>query len=125
VLPKTMTTSFYATPAPNAPIRNVAELADKLWYKALETAGPQAIHDDCKQQLHDIIQQGAERMFEENRTTATDLALAEDNIGRLVDLMKHHAELFNHPQWLGEDTLGATDNVLRVMRFELWPFWPW
>jgi hypothetical protein len=83
------------------------------------------IYDDCRGQLHHIIQRGAERMFAENRTTARDIVLAEENVARLVDLMKHHAVLFNHPQWLGEDTLGASDNALRVMRFELWPFWPW
>jgi hypothetical protein len=120
-----MTTSSYSAPAPSAPIRDVADLADRLWQKVLETARHLAIHAECDQQLHDIIQRGAERMFEENLTAAKDLALAEENIARLVELMKHHAELFNHPQWLGEDTLGATDNVLRVMRFELWPFWPW
>jgi hypothetical protein len=116
---------LYSTPVPSGPIGSVAGLADKLWQKVLEKAGSLAIHAGSEQQLHDIIQKGAERMFAENRTTKEDLSLAEDNIGRLVELMKHHAELLNHPQWLGEDTLSATDNALQVMRFELWPFWPW
>jgi hypothetical protein len=128
VLPKAMMRYASSTPAPEAPRRTEgtsAELADKLWEKVLETTGQLAIHSGCEQQLRGIVQQGAERMFTENRTTQEDVTLAEENIGRLIDLMKHHAELLNHPQWLGEDTLGATDRALQVMRFELWPFWPW
>jgi hypothetical protein len=104
---------------------NVTELANKLWEKVVESADPLSIHSDCEQQLHRIIQRGAERMFAENRTAPEDLVLAEANIDRLINMMKHHAELLNHPQWLGEDTLSSVDRSFQVMRFELWPFWPW
>jgi hypothetical protein len=120
-----------ATPSP-APRRRAevratspAELGNQLWKKVIEAAGLLPIHSGCEQELHGIIQRGADRMFAENRTAPEDLVLAEANIGRLINLMKHHAELLNHPQWLGEDTLHAANRALQAMRFELWPFWPW
>lgn len=121
-------------PAPTAPrprrdagvgSTTADELGNQLWAKVLAATGPLEIHDNCEQQLGAIVQKGAERMFRQGRTTAQDIALAEENIERLVGLMKHQAELLGHPQWLGEDTLGEATKALQVMRFELWPFWPW
>lgn len=70
-----MMPTSYATPAPEAPRRtkvSAAEVVDHLWEKVLVEAGPLEIHSDCEQQLRAIIQQGAKRMFAENRTTRKD-----------------------------------------------------
>jgi hypothetical protein len=85
-------------------------------------AGPLEIHMGCEQQLRGIIAQGAERMALENRTAPGDIAMAEENLGRFVGLMKHSAELLGHPQVLGEDTLLAADQTLIVLAFRPWPF---
>jgi hypothetical protein len=118
----------YSTPAPEVPRRtriSTTELTDQLWETVLTSVGPLEIRAGCEQQLREIIAQGAKRMALERRTAPDDIGMAEQNLERLIGLMKHNAELLGHPQWLGEDTLLSADSALRLMRFELWPFWPW
>jgi hypothetical protein len=120
-----MTTSSYSAPAPDTPYRTgitTQTIGDQLWKKVLLEAGPLEIRDSCQQQLHEIIEQGAERMTLENRLGPADIFTAEENLGRFVGLMKHSAELLGHPQVLGEDTLFAADQTLIVLAFRPWPF---
>jgi hypothetical protein len=120
-----MTTSSYSAPAPDAPYRTgitTRTIGDQLWKKVLLEAGSLEIRDSCEEQLHEIIEQGAERMTVENRVGPADIFTAEQNLGRFVGLMKHNAQLLGHPDWLGEDTLRAADEALIVLAFRPWPF---
>ena len=96
-----------------------------MWEKIVTSITGLDIDKDFDRRFHEIVQRGAERMFAENRTTPVDIALAERNILRLVTTMRKHARLLNHPESLSEDTLVASERSLKVMRLELWPFWPW
>jgi hypothetical protein len=101
-------------------------LANRFWEKALDAIRPLELHDRCEQILHQIIQQGAERMAEQGRTGATDILQAEEHVTKLIGLLRAQAIRLGHPKWLGEDTLQAvTDGARLQARFELWPFWPW
>lgn len=101
-------------------------LANRFWERALDAIRPLELHDRCEQILHQIIQQGAERMAEQGRTSDSDILQAEEHVTKLIGLLRAEAILLGHPGWLGEDTLQAvTDGVRRLARFELWPFWPW
>lgn len=119
-------------PAPEAPRRNTSvrkltaeELGNRLWEKVIVSTIGVDIDKDFDRRLHQILQQGADRMFAERRITPADIALAEKNILHLINTMRKQARLLNHPEWLGEDTLIASEQALKVMRLELWPFWPW
>jgi hypothetical protein len=118
-----------STPAPEAPRRaanmTAEELGNRLWEKIIASTIGLEIDKDFETRLHEIVQRGANRMFAENRTTPADIVLAEENSSRLVATMRKQARLLNHPESLDEDTLIASEGSLKIMRFELWPFWPW
>lgn len=69
-----------------------------------------------------------ERMENEGRLAPHDLALAETNLRRFIELMKTEAVFLGHADRLDRDVFEAVERQLKrkgLLSLEsLWPFWP-
>jgi hypothetical protein len=103
-------------------------LIDNLWQKTVETANPAEISPRCGHFLRAWNSLAVERMETEGRLAPEDLAAAEDNVRRFVQLMKTEAVFLGHPNRLDRDCFRAAHRGLErrsiLSQFTLWPFWP-
>jgi len=103
-------------------------LIDELWETAVETASPGKFGPRCERFLRAWNYLAVERMEEEGRLTPEDLAKAETNLKRFIDLMKIEALFLGHENRLDRDCFQAAHRRLErrsiLTHFTLWPFWP-
>ncbi len=103
-------------------------LINELWQTAAETASPGKFGPRCERFLRAWNCLAVERMEEEGRLTPEDVATAETNLRRLVDLMKTEAVFLGHVNRLDLDCFQAAHRRLErrsmLTQFTLWPFWP-
>ena len=103
-------------------------LIDELWQTTVETASPAEIGPSCGHFLRAWNSLAVERMEAEGRLAPEDLATAEDNLRRFVQLMKTEAVFLGHPNRLDRDCFQAAHRRLErrsiLSQFTLWPFWP-
>jgi hypothetical protein len=106
---------------------SAATLNEQLWITVLEAADPLKIDPSCQLFLQAWITNGVERMHNESRTTADDVATAKGNLKTFVELMK--AEPLAHgAERLDNKCFHAAQHSLERRSFltvySLWPFWP-
>jgi hypothetical protein len=103
-------------------------LMDELWQTTIETASPAEIGPHCGDFLRAWNSLAVERMETEGRLTPEDLATAEDNLRRFVQMMKTEAVFLGHANRLDRDCFHAAHRRLErrsiLSQFTLWPFWP-
>jgi hypothetical protein len=103
-------------------------LIDNLWQTTVETASPAEISPRCGHFLRAWNALAVERMETEGRLAPEDLATAEDNLRRFVQLMKTEAVFLGHANRLDRDCFRAAHHGLErrsiLSQFTLWPFWP-
>jgi len=103
-------------------------LIDELWQTTVETASPAEIGPSCRHFLRAWNSLAVERMEAEGRLAPEDLATAEDNLRRFVQLMKTEAVFLGHPNRLDRGCFKAAHRRLErrsiLSQFTLWPFWP-
>ena len=103
-------------------------LRDKLWNTAVQAARPFNIGPRCVRSLRAWNAMGIERMKLEHRSSPEDLAIAENNIKRLVRLMKREGIFIGHIEQLDYDCFDAAHRILErnsiFPQSTLWPFWP-
>lgn len=101
---------------------------DELWETAVETASPGKFGPRCERFLRAWNHLAVERMQEEGRLTPEDLATAETNLRRFIDLMKTEAVFLGRANRLDRDCFQAAHRRLErrsmLTQFTLWPFWP-
>jgi hypothetical protein len=102
-------------------------LIDELWQTTVETASPAEI-GRCGHFLRAWNSLAVERMATEGRLTPEDLATAEGNLRRFVQMMKTEAVFLGHANRLDRDCFQAAHRRLErrstLSQFTLWPFWP-
>ena len=106
---------------------STATLNDQLWVTVLESADPFRIDPSCQLFLQAWITNAVERMYDEKRIAADDVAIAKENLKTFVDLMK--AETLAHgTERLDNKSFHAAQHNLERRSFltvySLWPFWP-
>ena len=103
-------------------------LSDELWQTIVETASPAEIGPRCEAFLRAWNFLAVERMETEGRLKPEDLATAEHNLRRFVQLMKTEAVFLGHASRLDRDCFQAAHRRLEqrsiLSQFTLWPFWP-
>ena len=101
-------------------------LIDELWQTTVEAASPAEIRPSCGHFLRAWNSLAVERMETEGRLAPEDLATAEDNLRRFVQLMKTEAVFLGHPNRLDRDCFQAAHRSLErrsiLSQFTLWPF---
>jgi hypothetical protein len=101
---------------------------DELWETAVETASPRTFGPRCELFLRAWNFLAVGRMEEEGRLTPEDLATAETNLRRFIDLMKTESVFLGHANRLDRDCFQAAHRRLErrsiLTQFTLWPFWP-
>ena len=111
-----------------AAVLDLGMVIDELWQTTVETASPAEIGPGCGHFLRAWNLLAVERMEAEGRLTPEDLATAEDNLRRFVQLMKTEAVFLGHPNRLDRDCFRAAHQRLErrsiLSQFTLWPFWP-
>jgi hypothetical protein len=106
---------------------STATLNEQLWITVLESADPLKIDPSCQLFLQAWISNGVERMRDESRITADDVATAKGNLKTFIELMK--AEPLAHgTERLDNKCFHAAQHSLERRSFltvySLWPFWP-
>ena len=106
---------------------STATLNEQLWLTVLESADPLKIDPSCQLFLQAWIANGVERMLNESRITADDVATAKGNLKTFIELMK--AEPLAHgTERLDNKCFHAAQHSLERRSFltvySLWPFWP-
>jgi hypothetical protein len=106
---------------------STVNLNEQLWETVLESAGPLKIDASCQLFLQAWITNGVERMRNENRIGAEDVAAAKDNLKTFVELMKAET-LARGTERLDNKCFHAAQHNLerrsRITVYSLWPFWP-
>jgi glycine cleavage system aminomethyltransferase T len=100
---------------------------DKLWQTA-QAAGPLDIGPRSARSLRAWNAMGVMRMEMEGRLSPEDLAIAETNLKRFIQLMKTEAVFLGRLDRLDNDCFHAAHRRLErrsiLSPFTLWPFWP-
>ena len=103
-------------------------LVDELWETAVEAASPAELGPRCGLFLRAWNTLAVGRMEMEGRLTPRDLAAAESNLRRFIQLMKTEAVFLGHADRLDRDCFQAAHGRLErrsmLTQFTLWPFWP-
>jgi hypothetical protein len=103
-------------------------LIDELWQTTVEAASPADVGPNCENLLRAWNFLAVERMESEGRLTSEDLATAERNLRRFVQLMKMEAVFLGHANRLDRDCFQAAHRRLErrsfLSQFTLWPYWP-
>ena len=103
-------------------------LVDELWETAVEAASPAELGPRCGLFLRAWNTLAVGRMEMEGRLTPRDLATAESNLRRFIQLMKTEAVFLGHADRLDRDCFQAAHRRLErrsvLTQFTLWPFWP-
>jgi hypothetical protein len=103
-------------------------LGDKLWNTVVQAARQFAIGPHCVRSLRAWNAMGIERMELEDRSSPEDLAIAENNLKRFVQLMKREGVFIGHTEQLDNDCFHAAHRSLErssiFPQSTLWPFWP-
>jgi hypothetical protein len=103
-------------------------LGKELWKTALEAIGKTEIDTACASAIRGWVAIGTQRMIRQGRLSSIDLALAQTNLRRFIELLKNEAAFSHMGSRLGSDTFRAAKKRLRLRAtmtaFELWPFWP-
>jgi hypothetical protein len=103
-------------------------LIEELWQMTVKTASPAEIGPGCGRFLRAWNCLAVARMEAEGRLAPEDLATAEGNLKRFVQLMKIEAVFLGHPDRLDRGTFQAARRSLErrsiLSQFTLWPFWP-
>jgi hypothetical protein len=103
-------------------------LIDELWQTAVEAASPAEFGPRCGRFLRAWNTLAVERMETEGRLTPGNLATAESNLRRFIQLMKSEAVFLCHADRLDRDCFHAAHRRLErrsiLTQFTLWPFWP-
>ena len=109
-------------------VLNPGVLVDELWETAVETASPAEFGPRCGLFLRAWNTLAVGRMEMEGRLTPRDLATAESNLRRFIQLMKTEAVFLGHANRLDRDCFQAAHRRLEqrsiLTQFTLWPFWP-
>jgi hypothetical protein len=109
-------------------VLNPEVLIDQLWETAVEAASPAEIGPRCGLFLRAWNTLAVGRMEMEGRLTSRDLATAESNLRRFIQLMKTEAVFLGHADRLDRDCFQAARRRLErrsmLTQFTLWPFWP-
>ena len=104
------------------------DLVDELWETAVEAASPAELGPRCGLFLRAWNTLAVGRMEMEGRLTPRDLATAESNLRRFIQLMKTEAVFLGHADRLDNDCFQAARRRLErrsmLTHFTLWPFWP-
>lgn len=107
---------------------NSGRLTDELWQTAVEAARPAEFGPRCARFLRAWSRLAVERMETEDRLTPGDLATAESNLRRFIQLMKTEGVFLGHVDRLDQDCFHAAHRRLErrsvLSQFTLWPFWP-
>ena len=107
---------------------NPGMLVDELWETAVEAASPAEFGPNCSRFLRAWNNLAVERMEVEGRLTPEDLATAESNLRRFIQLMKTEAVFLGHANRLDRACFRAAHRRLErrslLTQFTLWPFWP-
>lgn len=107
---------------------NPGVLIDELWETAVEAASPAEFGPNCGRFLRAWNNLAVERMEAEGRLTPEDLATAESNLRRFIQLMKTEAVFLGHTNRLDRACFRAAHRRLErrslLTQFTLWPFWP-
>jgi hypothetical protein len=106
---------------------STATLNEQLWITVLESADPLKIDPSCQLFLQAWITNGVERMRNESRITADDVATAKSNLKTFIELMKaeplaHGAERLDNKSFHAAQHSLERRSFLTV--YSLWPFWP-
>ena len=106
---------------------STATLNEQLWITVLESAEPLKIDPSCQLFLQAWITNGVERMHNESRLTADDVAIAKGNLKTFIELMKaeplaHGAERLDNKSFHAAQHSLERRSFLTV--YSLWPFWP-
>jgi hypothetical protein len=111
-----------------SPQLKLRDLEGALWQTALETIGTTEIESACALSLRAWIAIGVQRMERQRRLAPEDVAKAQANLAKLVDLMKREAVFLGKPDHLDNAAFRAARRRLRrqasLTAFALWPFWP-
>ncbi len=103
-------------------------LEKELWKTALEAVGKTEIDTACASAIRGWVAVGTQRMIRQGRLSSTDLALAQTNLRRFIELLKNETAFLHTGGRLDSNTFRATKKRLRLRAtmtaFELWPFWP-
>jgi hypothetical protein len=103
-------------------------LQDDLWQLVLDSLGSVQISPVCAHSLRAWIATAVGRMRLENRLTLQDVAMARDNLTRLLDIMKTESFILGHVDRLDNDSFHAAHRKIErhaiLTAFSLWPFWP-
>ena len=106
---------------------SAATLNERFWQTVLESLGTLKIDASCQLFLKAWINNGVERMEDERRLTAQDVATASDNLKTFVESMKAEA-LAHGTDHLDNKCFHAAQEKLKgrsfITVFSLWPFWP-
>jgi hypothetical protein len=101
---------------------------DELWKTAVNAASPGEFGPRCQRFLRAWNYLAVERMEAEDRMRPEDLAIAETNLKRFIQLMKTEAVYLGHPNRLDLACFQAAHRRLArrsiLTQFTLWPFWP-
>lgn len=107
---------------------NPGMLIDELWETAVEAASPAEFGPNCGRFLRAWNNLAVERMEAEGRLTPEDLATAESNLRRFIQLMKTESVFLGHANRLDQACFRAAHRRLErrslLTQFTLWPFWP-
>jgi hypothetical protein len=121
---ESMTKNYQATLG----VLNPEMLIDELWEAAVEAASPAELDPCCGLFLRAWNTLAVGRMEMEGRLTPRDLATAERNLRRFIQLMKTEAVFLGHADRLDRDCFQAARRSLErrsmLTHFTLWPFWP-
>jgi hypothetical protein len=107
---------------------NPGVLIDELWQTAVEAASPAELGPTCGRFLRAWNALAVERMATEGRLTPGDLAIAESNLRRFIELMKTESVFLGHAARLDRESFHAAHQRVErrsiLTQFTLWPFWP-
>jgi hypothetical protein len=101
---------------------------DRLWQTTIQAARPLDIGPRSARSLRAWNAMGVMRMEMEGRLSREDLAIAETNLKRFIQLMKTEAVFLGRPDRLDNECFHAAHRRLErrsiLSPFTLWPFWP-
>ena len=107
---------------------NYGALLNELWQTVRQVASPMDIGPLCARSLRAWIAMGVTRMEIEGRLSQENLAIAENNLKRFIQLMKTEAVFIGHADRLDKACFHAAHRRLErrsiLSQFTLWPFWP-
>lgn len=109
-------------------VLNRGVLIEELWQTAVEAASPAELGPSFGRFLRAWNTLAVERMETEGRLTPGDLAIAESNLRRFIQLMKTEAVFLGHAGRLDRESFHAAHQKVErrsiLTPFTLWPFWP-